>query len=317
MECRICLNSCDNKAFEFSEMMFGYRDRFDYFQCSRCGCLQITDFPADLSKYYPAQYYSFSEINNINNRIKLLLKRLRNNYAILNKGVLGKLINLKYPFPFQYEYFPLSEDDAIMDVGCGNGSLLYELSISNLHNMIGVDPYIYGDIIYSNNLKIIKKYITDVEGKWNLIMFHHSFEHIPNPAETIEHVSKLLVKGGVCLLRIPTVSSYAWEHYRENWVQLDAPRHFYLHSVESIKRLADKAHLNLERVIYDSGPLQFWGSEQYIKGIPLESEQSYNVNPSKSIFSDADIRHFERAARKLNLESRGDQAAFYLRKTGG
>jgi len=39
------------------------------------------------------------------------------------------------------------------------------------------------------------------------------------------------VPGGWCVIRIPTVSSFAWEHYREQWVQLDAPRHFFLHKV--------------------------------------------------------------------------------------
>lgn len=314
MQCRICLNSSNIDQYKIKEMMFGYGEWFDYFQCSRCGCLQLNKIPSDMSMYYPAQYYSFSPTKKTNNPVKYFLKRLRNNYAIFHRGVLGKFLNSKYPFPHQYENFPLSKDAAIIDVGCGNGSLLYELSISSLNNMLGVDPYIFNDIIYSNKLKIAKKYITEVEGKWSFIMFHHSFEHIPNPAETLVHVAKLLIKGGICLLRIPTVSSYAWEHYRENWVQLDAPRHFYLHSIESVKRLAEKAHLNLERVIYDSGPFQFWGSEQYIKGIPLESDQSYKVNPSKSTFSDADIKKFERTARKLNLENRGDQAAFYLKK---
>lgn len=315
MECRICFNTSNNDIYEVKEMMFGYRDKFSYFQCSKCACLQIANIPTDMSKYYPHHYYSFNAVKKINNPIKYLLKRLRNNYALYNKGIIGKLLFNKYPINNIFaKYVTLNKNSRIIDVGCGNGSLLYELSIANLNKLLGVDPYIEKDIIYSRKLKIIKKDITQVEGKWDLLMFHHSFEHIPNPAETIEHVSKLLFKGGVCLLRIPTISSYAWEHYRENWVQIDAPRHFFLHSIESIKRLAEKANLNLERVIYDSTSFQFWGSEQYIKNISLKSEQSYGINPSKSIFSGADIKKFEQTARKLNLKNRGDQAAFFLKK---
>ena len=240
---------------------------------------------------------------------------MRNNYVLFNKGLVGYLLNKKYPLDLDFiNYMRLIKTSRIIDVGCGSGYLLYELSMSSLKHLLGIDPYMDKDIIYSKKLKILKKDIAAVEGKWDLIMFHHSFEHIPNPVETMETVSKLLSEGGVCLLRIPTVSSYAWEHYRENWVQLDAPRHFFLHSIESIKRLAKKANLNLERVVYDSEPFQFWGSEQYIKGIPLKSDQSYSVNPSKSIFSEADIRQFEQNAIKLNLENKGDQAAFYLKK---
>lgn len=40
-------------------MMFGSRDKFDYLECARCDCLQIEEVPADLSQYYPANYYAF------------------------------------------------------------------------------------------------------------------------------------------------------------------------------------------------------------------------------------------------------------------
>ena len=318
MECRICFNTINNEIYEVNEMMFGYRDKFTYFQCSRCGCLQITDIPMDISKYYPQNYYSFTHLTKINNPIKYLFKRLRNNYALFHKGVIGRVLNNKYPANFYLNnIINLTYNSRIIDVGCGNGSFLYELSLSALNNLLGIDPYIDKDIIYSKKLKCLKKYITDVEEKCDIVMFHHAFEHISNPAETIKHVSKLLCKGGVCLLRIPTVSSYAWEHYRENWVQVEAPRHFFLHSIESIKRLAENANLNLERVIYDSSSFQFWGSEQCIKGIPFKSDNSYGVSPSKSIFSKSEISIFEQTARKLNLENRGDQAAFYLKKSEG
>lgn len=59
--CRICDNENLNQAYQLKEMMFGIRDEFTYFECSVCGCLQISEFPEDISKYYPQDYYSFSE----------------------------------------------------------------------------------------------------------------------------------------------------------------------------------------------------------------------------------------------------------------
>ena len=315
MECRICLNKKDNTSYEFQEMMFGYRDKFSYFQCSSCGCLQISDIPLDMRKYYPPDYYSFSQTKKNDNPIKYFIKRLRNNYALFNKGLVGKLLYRRFPIDFAFnKYMHLTKDTRILDVGCGVGNLLYELSISTLKNMLGIDPYIDKEIIYSKKLKIVRKDIKELEGEWDLVMFNHSFEHIQDPVETIEIVSRLLAGGGVCLIRIPTVSSFAWEHYKENWVQIDAPRHFFLHSIDSIKKLCWKVHLDMEKVVYDSTSFQYWGSEQYIRGIPLKSEQSHWVNPSESIFSEADIIKFEQSAQKLNLENRGDQAAFYLKK---
>ena len=115
-------------------------------------------------------------------------------------------------------------------------------------------------------------------------------------------------------MRIPLVSSHAWEHYGVIWVQLDAPRHLYLHSRESFERLTRDAGLEPTEVVYDSDDFQFWGSEQYASGIPLKSERSHSTNPSRSIFSRAEIRTFRKKADELNRESRGDVASFYLRK---
>lgn len=108
--------------------------------------------------------------------------------------------------------------------------------------------------------------------------------------------------------------SYAWEKYGIKWVQVDAPRHFYLHSIKSMELLVNKTHLKIDDIIWDSTSFQFWGSEQYLKGIPLRSELSYAENKSKSIFSPYDLKLFEEKAKELNRNKCGDQAAFFISK---
>jgi hypothetical protein len=44
------------------------------------------------------------------------------------------------------------------------------------------------------------------------------------------------------------------------------------------------------------------------------AENSYGKNPAKSIFSKAEIKNYKQMARKLNLESQGDQAVIYMVK---
>ena len=184
-----------------------------------------------------------------------------------------------------------------------------------MKNLLGVDPFIAKDIEYENGLRIQKKEIKDVDGKWDIVMFHHSFEHISDPAKTLATVSGLLTPNGYCVIRIPIVSSYAWNHYKVNWAQLDAPRHYFLHSVESMNILADQAKLNLCKVVYDSHSFQFWGSEQYINDIPLNDKRSYAQNPKTSIFSKREISAFAKRAKELNERKQGDQAIFYLKRS--
>jgi hypothetical protein len=81
-----------------------------------------------------------------------------------------------------------------------------------------------------------------------------------------------------------------------------------------MKLLAEKADLSLRNVIYNSSELQFWGSEQYLKDIPLRSEKSYAENAANSIFSKKQIEAFKQKAKELNSANQGDTASFLLVK---
>ncbi|MHA2231215.1 MAG: class I SAM-dependent methyltransferase [Candidatus Hodarchaeales archaeon] len=269
-----------------------------------------------MSKYYPSDYYSLGSFSprGSNKSIKRAIKKRIVSYAILNKGIIGKIVRGRrsYSLFLIMSQVDLTKKSAILDVGCGSGILLYNLRESGFDNLLGIDPYSREKIEYENGLEILKKTIHEIDGEFDVIMFHHSFEHIPDPIKTFQSIVRLLSKNGTCLIRIPTVSSFAWEHYGVNWVSLDAPRHFFLHSIRSMKLLAEKENLRLKRVMYDSSAFQFWGSEQYVRDIPLRDSQSYAESPSKSIFSKSEIRHFQKRAEKLNRINRGDQAAFFL-----
>jgi hypothetical protein len=110
------------------------------------------------------------------------------------------------------------------------------------------------------------------------------------------------------------VSSFAWEYYRTDWVQLDAPRHFFIPSIRSMELLAKKADLRLGHIEYDSTDFQFWGSEQYRNDISLFSKSSYLIKPRKSMFNYKDIRSFKKRAKQLNAEKQGDQVALIFKK---
>jgi hypothetical protein len=122
----------------------------------------------------------------------------------------------------------------------------------------------------------------------------------------------LLSKDGVCVIRIPTVSSLAWEKYKTDWVQLDAPRHFFLHSKRSIEILAERTGFELYKLTYDSTHFQFTGSEKYLKDIPLSAPKPKGLK--NSIQRKSNNYKFDQQAKVLNKEGRGDQAAFFLRK---
>jgi hypothetical protein len=132
------------------------------------------------------------------------------------------------------------------------------------------------------------------------------------PLSVLREIKRLLEPRGCALLRMPYADSYAWRTYRTNWVQLDAPRHLFLHTERSMRHLSEAAGLRVADIRFDSTEFQFLGSEQYIKGIPLVDPRSFLENPKSDLFTATEIGSFAQKAVELNLQGAGDQACFFL-----
>jgi SAM-dependent methyltransferase len=318
-QCRICAAVAAHEFFTAREMMLGLEDEFSYFQCARCGCLQIADIPLDLSKYYPPVYYSFKPpVIVAQNFLTSHLKTLRLRFWLAHHGVAGRMLaaHLKEPYFLAWmKNARLSPESKILDVGCGGGELLVDLFRYGFSDLTGVDANIPGDVVYSPKFRILKKELTALSGAglFDFIMLHHSLEHMPNQHEALSRVNKLLRPHGGALVRIPLADSWAWRTYGVHWVQLDAPRHFFLHTRNSFSLAAHNAGFEVADVIFDSSEFQFWGSEQYKAGIPLSDDRSFSKNPARFLFSEARMAAFKAQARELNKRQEGDMACFLLR----
>jgi SAM-dependent methyltransferase len=313
--CRICSSKTINQILKVREMYFGTREVFEYLECSNCGCLQLLNPPKDYSSHYPKDYFTFQQKHE--GKIKSILNRYRDKAAMGEKSFLGNILYKRFGTPTYVSRLKIADvglNDSILDVGCGKGILLHKMKESGFNNVIGIDPFIDETISYPNGMKILKKNFNELEGKFDFIMFNHSFEHMENPLEVMRQSYRLLNKNKFLLLRIPVADSYAFKHYRENWCSLDAPRHLYLHTKKSIELLAKQSGFEIRKINYDSRSWQLWGSEQYSKNISLMDERSYYINPKKSIFTQNQIDEFEKQVIELNKNREGDQAEFYLQK---
>lgn len=129
---------------------------------------------------------------------------------------------------------------------------------------------------------------------------------MPQQVETLVHMRRLLAADIQVLVCVPTVTSGVFEIFRENWVNLDAHRHFFLHSHGSLEIAASKAGIVITRLWIDSSALQFIASELCIKYVSLTDPRSVEVNKSKAIFTMAHRRDCGQRTAKLSRTWRGD-----------
>ena len=297
--------------------MLGLRDEFRYLECQACGCLQLVNPPQDAARYYPPDYGDFrtneSPGSVIFQHVRRYLRERRNEGVLKSRGWLDRFLTRRYDY-LQLKAFAriaAGPEARVLDVGCGSGILLNDLRKMGYGNLLGVDRFIPQPIDTENGVRVLKGGLEDLIGTaWDVIMFHHSFEHMADPGAVLRLAAGLLVTGGCCLIRIPVIG-WAWQYYGVDWVQLDAPRHLFLHTEKSLRLLSDAAGLDVQYVSYDSNEFQFWVSELFMRGLSLAS---VGMRPPRTLFSKSTLREFRSRAIKLNLERCGDSAVFGLVK---
>ncbi len=319
--CRICGNTEGNQAFFPKEMMFGWREEFEYLECARCGCLQIARIPDDLAKYYPSDgYYSYKAPKRKRDPAWLLkLRHERTRYFLGEFSVVGAALGAisRRPEHFDWLRGRASLDSRILDVGCGAGGLLLKLQREGFRSLLGADPFIQADIDYGNGVKILKRGIEQLDGRYDFIMLHHSFEHVRDPASSLRSLALALAPKGTLLIRVPVADSHARRTYGIQWYQWDAPRHLYLHTRKSMQLLAAGAGMEIAGVVHDSSGQQFSSSELYLRGVPYIEHGKYRPDRGSDArpdaFEQAEWDGFQARAAELNRKGEGDSACFYLR----
>ena len=318
--CRLCKSEGRHQSHVFREMMFGSRKKFEYFECCDCGSLQIVDIPSDLSCHYPENYLGAPTESTTRSAmtvggLRAFLRAQRSNHFLGQNNLLGWLVSKvgQDYFPYPWSWFQnagVNVNSAILDVGCGPGSLLHALVEQGFTHAVGQDLFqrwSFPGVTLSNApLDVLR-------GQYDLIMLHHSFEHMPDPAVALAKLKNLCALGGTILLRIPVAGCLAWKRYQADWYQIDAPRHLVIPSVMGLELLAQDAGLRIRQVEFDSTAYQFACSEQYRMDIPLKDPRSSFLRlASSGLFSDDEKSNFAELTRQANACCGGDQACFYL-----
>lgn len=275
-KCRLCHAEGMFDSYLVREMMQDTGEEFEYFACGECGCLQIGGMPSDMGKYYGKDYYSFAQEEHPNAQYKV----------------------------------PVMRNDRILDVGCGSGTWLFRKALAGWGNLCGCDPFLERNLHYGDRVHIQKCSIHEIGGAaaYDAIRMGDVFEHMADPVAALQSAARLLKPDAVLAMDIPIFPNIAFEMFGAHWFQIDAPRHFFLHSKKSLAYLERQSGLKMIQVEYDSDYSQIFRSFFYSMGVPFPEI-------TRELFS----RYFDEEAKRsmmkttwqYNQAEYGDHAKIY------
>src|SRR5262249_14029948 len=234
------------------------------------------------------------------------------------RGTFGKLLARLWPRPdLEWaRHAGLSGWRArVLDVGCGSGRLLAEFARRGFTDLTGVEPFLPGDSQPAPGVRLLARSLDELDERdFDLVMFHHSLEHLPDQIAALRRAALLLRPGGVCLVRTPLASCEARRLYGPDWVEWDAPRHLFVHTPHSLARAAHVCGLEWRHLGYDVDPFPYWGSELYRRGLSLYDPERRALRSARGVFTPDELRVFTARAAAAVRRGRGGPAVVALRR---
>lgn len=323
----MCRTVTLTEPFVIPELMFRTGQQFTYGVCSQCGTVVTADMNQASHMAYPENYYSISmdparELSGVHHKIVLTLLswltalKLRRLISALRLVTpIKEVRTVMRSLEASASAVPRGRRIRVLDVGSGSGFLPYILNHCGRFDSLGIDPYAPEQLASESSfLKKTSIEEVDVAERFDLICFHHSLEHMPDPEGAISKAREMLSADGRILVRVPTVSCQAFDDYGPYFYGLDAPRHLFVPSRGGLELFARQLGLRTEGRFDDSSSTQFYLSEIARDGgstmDPDTNLQSFRKPPGSLVQK---ARLGARAAR-LNRALRGDQVCYVFAK---
>lgn len=223
--CKICSSDQTKLLYEVApDYLTG--DIFQIWQCSNCQVAYTSPQPKDLSPYYPPNYRRY---------IPIVLSILKLFYRLRVRRWLNSFSNPGYAF----------------EMGCGNGLMLDSLRklgwrvLGNERSpeMAYFARHHLGLDVFAGSLDAIR-----AAPQFDMIILFQVLEHLENPVEVLQQLSKLLKPQGKLVIGVPNFGSWQSQMGKSRWFHLDVPRHLFHYSPTSLGKCLEQVGLEIMSV---------------------------------------------------------------------
>lgn len=318
--CPICASDKVAETLFAKELSKGTGHVFDYAVCATCSSVYIVQFPHDIGRYYEG-YYSFAaKVPTLERSWAKMALVTIYAHSVIPTGV-SKLVRetFRCPTPRQMDYlspnlqaflFLAAKPGArILDVGSGRGEFVQMMRRFGYAHAVGIDPF----------LEIANEYAAPIDlfsmsGRYDVILFNHSLEHMTEITGAIQKAADLLDPSGTLIVHIPNLNAQEFAIYKEHWCWLHVPYHFAIPSRRGLEWLARKFGLEIVDAICTSRGDHYLYHDEYRRDIGDRDPRSARRKLEAGTFDRERFRSLARMAQSLNRNLTGDWIAYYLKR---
>lgn len=211
--------ACGSPMQKFRKVQDLYSEEFfELFECLDCHLVSLTGIPLNLEDFYQNKSGS----------------TMRSKPSRFTRWARNHLFALE----FNKSLAKFDKTDKIIDLGCGDGSLVEFLTCS-FPNVYAVDMYPKtdwnGTVPYEQLLSPTSLPSTEFFEGAHAVIMRHVFEHVPRPDEYLAKLKKLGVKE--VLVVVPNRNSVFARLFGGYWYYWDPPRHLTHFSTKSLHNI--------------------------------------------------------------------------------
>ena len=227
--CRICSSEAILLFKSLKDVQYEAKESVDIFKCTRCDHLFV--YP-DFSDFQISSFYSSYSTHEVAFRINKIVE----NWRSVNEFIFsfGKILKERK----NAENLKLNSTKILklLDIGCGSGGFLANVSAEN--NIIGYgvdfDPMAIKAAKKRGLNNVYQKSIKDLNEKFDVITLNHLIEHIQNISQFNIEIRNICNQDCLIFLRTPNAASFCSRLFGKYWRGIEAPRHLNIFSPKSI-----------------------------------------------------------------------------------
>ena len=251
-------------------------------KCTACGFVSLHPVPTqeELDAFYRPSYYTQNWQTDYAQNV-LYRPNSEKIKRLFKKNPLQLLVKLhRFTCTDRTRFF--KDQSTLLDIGCGNG--VYLLNVSRAAQARGIRMKLYGlDINPPVHQELLGHDITIKQGSFeseiypnayfDFVVSHHAIEHLRDPEKIFQKIFSILKVGGKAALEVPNASSLSFKLFGKKWSGISYIGHLYYFSPRTFRDLAENAGFRVLKIRYTEDAETFLFSLLRLLRVPEEATE--------------------------------------------